>query len=234
MRLFPNIIAIKDPLTMEGVTILPWLVGDEWRDVPKIKSRYIFGHFELPSFYMNAMVQMPDHGQLQRSHFQHQDYVFSGHFHKRQQNNNIVYIGNAFPHNYADAGDDDRGMMMLEWGGEPQYLTWDEQPTFQVYRLSDVISNPSEYLKKNMHAKVNLDVELSYEESTTLRDELIGAYGLRELIFVPQKNDIDELAGDMTDIKFESVDSIIKTQIGQLQDGGSFDKKLLLEIYNNL
>ena len=117
MRLFPNIIPIKDPLTIEDVTILPWLVGDEWRDIPKIKSRYIFGHFELPSFYMNAMVQMPDHGQLQRNHFQHQDYVFSGHFHKRQQNNNIVYIGNAFPHNYADSGDDDRGMMILEWGG---------------------------------------------------------------------------------------------------------------------
>ena len=135
MRLFPNIIAIKDPLTMEDVTILPWLVGDEWRDIPKIKSRYIFGHFELPSFYMNAMVQMPDHGQLQRSHFQHQDYVFSGHFHKRQQNNNIVYIGNAFPHNYADAGDDDRGMMILEWGGKPEYITWPDQP---IYRTASV------------------------------------------------------------------------------------------------
>ena len=31
----------------------------------KIKSKYIFGHFELPNFYMNAMVQMPDTGELQ-------------------------------------------------------------------------------------------------------------------------------------------------------------------------
>jgi metallophosphoesterase superfamily enzyme len=61
MRLFPNIILIKDIFTDGDVTIMPWLVGDEWQKVPKIKSRYIFGHLELPSFYMNAMVQMPDH-----------------------------------------------------------------------------------------------------------------------------------------------------------------------------
>jgi hypothetical protein len=95
---------------------MPWLIGDEWKEVSKLKSRYIFGHFELPLFYMNAMVQMPDHGQLQGDHFVNQEYVFTGHFHKRQHNRNIHYIGNAFPHNYADAGDDERGMMLLEWG----------------------------------------------------------------------------------------------------------------------
>ena len=62
MRLFPNVVPIKETLTEGDVTIMPWLVGDEWKSVPKIKSRYIFGHFELPLFYMNAMVQMPDHG----------------------------------------------------------------------------------------------------------------------------------------------------------------------------
>lgn len=35
--------------------------------------------------------------------------VFSGHFHKRQQHGNVIYPGNCFPHNYADAWDDDRG-----------------------------------------------------------------------------------------------------------------------------
>jgi hypothetical protein len=34
---------------------------------------------------MNAMVQMPDHGDLKAEHFEHQEYVFSGHFHSRQK-----------------------------------------------------------------------------------------------------------------------------------------------------
>ena len=35
-------------------------------------------------------------------------------FPKRQQQGKVHYIGNALPHNYADAWDDDRGMMILD------------------------------------------------------------------------------------------------------------------------
>jgi hypothetical protein len=232
MRLFPNIIAIKDPLTMEDVTILPWLVGDEWRDIPKIKSRYIFGHFELPSFYMNAMVQMPDHGQLQRSHFQHQDYVFSGHFHKRQQNNNIVYIGNAFPHNYADAGDDDRGMMILEWGGKPEYITWPDQPIYRTYKLSQIIDTPEKLLRPKMHCRVTIDLPITFEEANFIKEKFMPEYELRELMLIPEKVEVDSNATPI-DINFESVDTIVMNQINSI-DSDSFDKSLLLEIYNDL
>jgi hypothetical protein len=232
MRLFPNIIAIKDPLTMEDVTILPWLVGDEWRDVPKIKSRYIFGHFELPSFYMNAMVQMPDHGQLQRSHFQHQDYVFSGHFHKRQQNNNIVYIGNAFPHNYADAGDDDRGMMMLEWGGKPEYISWPDQPIYRTYKLSQIIETPEKLLRPKMHCRVTIDLPITFEEANFIKEKFMPEYDLRELMLIPEKIEVDANSTPI-DINFESVDTIVMNQINAI-DSDTFDKSLLLEIYNDL
>ena len=232
MRLFPNIIAIKDPLTMEDVTILPWLVGDEWRDIPKIKSKYIFGHFELPSFYMNAMVQMPDHGQLQRSHFQHQDYVFSGHFHKRQQNNNIVYIGNAFPHNYADAGDDDRGMMILEWGGKPEYITWPDQPIYRTYKLSQIIDTPEKLLRPKMHCRVTIDLPITFEEANFIKEKFMPEYDLRELMLIPEKVEVDSNATPI-DINFESVDTIVMNQINSI-DSDSFDKSLLLEIYSDL
>ena len=110
----PGITFVDEITTIEDVTIVPWLVGDEWKQLRSLKSKYVFGHFELPSFYMNAMVQMPDHGELKAEDFKHQSYVFSGHFHKRQQQGVVHYLGNAFPHNYADAWDDDRGMMILD------------------------------------------------------------------------------------------------------------------------
>ena len=232
MRLFPNIIPIKDPLTIEDVTILPWLVGDEWRDIPKIKSRYIFGHFELPSFYMNAMVQMPDHGQLQRNHFQHQDYVFSGHFHKRQQNNNIVYIGNAFPHNYADTGDDDRGMMILEWGGKPEYITWPDQPIYRTYKLSQIIETPEKLLRAKMHCRVTIDLPITFEEANFIKEQFVPQYELRELMLIPEKVEVDASSAPI-DINFESVDTIVMNQINAI-DSDNFDKALLLEIYNDL
>ena len=115
-KYIPGITVVHEPTTIGDVTLCPWLVGEEWKKMKDLTSRYVFGHFELPSFYMNAMVQMPDHGELQRSDLAGPELVFSGHFHKRQHNGNVVYIGNAFPHNFADAWDDERGMMTMERG----------------------------------------------------------------------------------------------------------------------
>ena len=106
-RDFGNVHIVDETFVAGQVAIVPWLVQDEWKNIQKLKVKYLFGHLELASFYMNANVIMPDHGGLNSEHLTGPDYVFSGHFHKRQYKNNIHYIGNAFPHNYADAGDDD-------------------------------------------------------------------------------------------------------------------------------
>jgi Calcineurin-like phosphoesterase len=232
MRLFPNVVPIKDPFTSGDVTILPWLIGDEWREVSKIKSRYVFGHLELPSFYMNAMVQMPDHGQLQSGHFVNQEYVFSGHFHKRQTGRNITYMGNAFPHNYADAGDDERGMMMLSWGGVPEYRSWPKQPVYRTYKLSQIISNPEKLLWEKMHCRVTIDIPISFEEANFIKEQFIPEYNLRELMLIPEKVAVDSTSVPI-DINFESVDTIVMNQIAAIESD-SFDKGLLLEIYKEL
>jgi DNA repair exonuclease SbcCD nuclease subunit len=232
MRLFPNIVPIRELYTEGDVTIMPWLIGDEWTEVKQLKSRYIFGHFELPHFYMNAMVQMPDHGQLQTGHFQNQELVFTGHFHKRQQKGNVVYIGNAFPHNYADAGDDDRGMMILEWGGKPEYHSWPDQPIYRTYKLSQIIDTPDKLLREKMHCRVTIDLPITFEEANFIKEQFMPQYKLRELMLIPEKVEV-ESAVNPIDITFESVDTIVMNQINNI-DSDTYDKKLLLDIYNEL
>jgi DNA repair exonuclease SbcCD nuclease subunit len=232
MRLFPNIVPIRELYTEGDVTIMPWLIGDEWTTVKQLKSRYIFGHLELPHFYMNAMVQMPDHGQLQTGHFQHQELVFTGHFHKRQQKGNVVYIGNAFPHNYADAGDDDRGMMILDWGGKPEYHSWPDQPIYRTYKLSQIIDKPDELLREKMHCRVTIDLPITFEEANFIKEQFMPQYKLRELMLIPEKVEV-ESAVNPIDITFESVDTIVMNQINNI-DSDTYDKKLLLDIYNEL
>jgi|TARA_B110000908_G_C10256717_1_gene456054 DNA repair exonuclease SbcCD nuclease subunit len=232
MRLFPNIIPITEIYTEGEVTMLPWLIGEEWKTVPKIQSRYIFGHFELPLFYMNALVQMPDHGTLQAEHFINQEYVFSGHFHKRQTKGNVTYMGNAFPHNYADAWDDDRGMMFLDWGGTPEYKTWPKQPVFRTFKLSQLLEDPDNSLSENMHCRVTIDVPISFEEANFIRETFIPQYNLRELMLIPEKVEVDSNV-DPIDLTFESVDTIVLNQIEAI-DSDTIDKRMLMEIYRDL
>lgn len=229
----PNVVIINDFMTKGDVVISPWLVGGDWKKLGTMGAKYLLGHFELPHFYMNAQVEMPNHGELQTEHLSGFEQVYSGHFHKRQFRGNVAYIGNAFPHNYADASDDARGMMVLEWGCDPVFHTWPGQPVFRVYKLSEVLDKPDLLLRKDMHTRINLDIDISYEESAYIREQLVPKYNLREMALVPMKLDISQDDTDYTNLQFESVDSIIINQIEQLQQG-SFDKQLLLDIYRNL
>lgn len=229
----PNIHVINDIFTEGDVTICPWLVGDEMSRLKKLNSKYVFGHFELPNFYMNANILMPDHGELNLDHIQQFDRVFSGHFHKRQAKKNVWYIGNAFPHNYADAGDDARGMMVLEWDEEPVFHSWSNQPLFRVYKLSDVLDNPDGLLLPNANVRVHLDIDISYEEANFIRETLIPHHKLREMSLIPVKN--SEHTQDLApgELKFESVDQIVLESINNLESS-TFDKNLLRSIYDNL
>ena len=231
-KYIPGITVIHEPTTIGDVTLCPWLVGEEWRAVGKKGGKYIFGHFELPSFFMNAMVQMPDHGEITLNSFKNYELGFSGHFHKRQQQKNMIYIGNAFPHNYADTWDDERGMMVLEWDGEPKYFTWPNQPTFRTLKLSRLIDEADSIIKPNQHLRVNLDIDISYEEATYIKEKFMKDYPIRELTLIPEKKEID--INTKIDIQsFESVDQIVSNQLVSIESE-QFDKTVLLSIYNNL
>ena len=229
----PNVRVINEITTEGDVTLCPWLVGDEHNAVKNIKSKYTFGHFELPNYYMNSMVMMPQHGEFNDSWFTDTESVFTGHFHKRQFRNNVIYIGNAFPHNYADAGDDARGMMVLEWGERPQFISWPDQPTYRVYKLSDVLNNTDQLLRPNMHTRVHLDITISYEEASYIRETLVPQYNLREMSLIPMKLDTDDVLNGSETLKFESVDQIVTEQIRTI-DSKTYDPAVLLSIYNSL
>jgi hypothetical protein len=223
---------VHEPTTIGDVTLCPWLVGDEWKTIGKKGGKYIFGHFELPSFFMNAMIQMPDHGEIQLDSFKGYELGFSGHFHKRQQQRNMIYIGNAFPHNYADTWDDERGMMILEWGGQPEYHTWPMQPTFRTVKLSQLIDEADVIIKPNQHLRVSLDIDITYEEASFVKEDFMKKYAIRELTLIPEKKEL-EINTDIDIQAFESVDQIVSNQLINIESD-TFDKKILLEIYNSL
>jgi DNA repair exonuclease SbcCD nuclease subunit len=229
---FPNIVLVDAPIVKGDVALIPWLIEDEWKEYTSIKSKYLFGHLELPGFKMNAMLDMPDHGTLNATHFEHQEYVFSGHFHKRQTKGKISYIGNPFGHNYSDVWDFERGAMFLEWDKEPVFLDYTDGPRFISINLTALLENPDIYLKPKTYLQVTLDADITYEEASFLRETFLSQYNVREFKLV--KNQDDELSKDYAgDITFKTVDQIVIEQLTNIESD-SFETKLLIEIYNGL
>jgi hypothetical protein len=151
----------------------------------------------------------------------------------RQKKENVTYIGNCFPHNFADAGDSARGMMVKEWGMEDQYFSWPDQPLYRVLKLSNAIDNGASIFQPNMYVRVELDIGISYEEATFIKETFIKDYNLREMALIPVKTNsigIDLAPGE---IKFESVDQIVQAQLSAIESE-FYDPKLLLDIYRTL
>ena len=225
-----NFVMIDEHFLQDDVAIIPWLVGKEYKKVAKMQCKYMFGHFELPYFKMNAMVEMPDHDGIKAEMLNGPEYVFSGHFHKRQYKNNIHYMGNAFPHNYADVSDDERGAMFLEWGGEPQYVNWTEGPKYRVFTLKQLLDDHQNLLDEYTYSRVKLDVSISYEEANFVREKFAEQYGVRELQLIPIKEEEEFQGGE---IEFESVDQIVVTQLDTIESN-TVDKQTLIDIYNSI
>lgn len=231
-RNLKNFQIISDRTTIGDVTFMPWLVEDEWKEISNIKSKYIFGHFELPHFFMNGMTEMPDHGGLAEKHFVHQDYVFSGHFHKRQARTKVVYIGNTFPFNFSDAWDDDRGAMFLEWGKEPAFKEWPDAPKYRTLRLSEMLESPRAFVPNKSYVRANIDLELNYEEANFIKDIMMLHYGARKVDLIPSSKDEENQEFD-DDVAFKSIDQIVVDGLNSIQ-GVGIDKEMLIEIYKGL
>ncbi|MEK9907376.1 MAG: hypothetical protein VW540_06305, partial [Gammaproteobacteria bacterium] len=65
-----------------------------------------------------------------------------------------------------------------------------------------------------------------------IKETYIAQNNCREITLIPQKQ-IEEITTDLDITQFESVDQIVSNEITAI-DSDNFDKKLLLDIYNEL
>jgi hypothetical protein len=83
-----------------------------------------------------------------------------------------------------------------------------------------------------MYLRVTLDLPISYEEASFIKETFITQYNCREITLIPQKQ-LEEMSTELDIAQFESVDQIVSNEIAEL-DTTNFDKSLLLQIYNGL
>ena len=88
-------------------------------------------------------------------------------------------------------------------------------------------------MKSKMYLKVNLDIDITFEEANFIKETFTNEYDIREISLIQDKVSLDTSVEDNPDTKFESVDQIVTESLVAVESE-QFDKKILLEIYNNL
>lgn len=218
----------------------PFLFRDEY---PLLAEQingynYVLGHFEFRNFVVTGATKTLDHGP-DAGLLPGPRFIFSGHFHKRQFNKNIVYIGNTFPSNYGDAGDSERGCCVFDVEqGDVYFHNWENAPLFFKTTLSQVIEGNESWPAKS-RVRCMLDMEIGYSDVQALRDELIKTFSLREFSveedLQARKEALSEGLELETALDLSSLNSAVRQLITEgVSPSATIDPKVLVTLYEEL
>lgn len=242
-RQFKNVKLVNEVLIDSDMMFFPFLFKKEYAEaaalIEKHKPKYVFGHFEFQNFVLTGTDRRLEHGPDHKL-FSIPTFVFSGHFHKRQVQDNVIYVGNTFPTNYGDIWDDERGFAILDTKiDEVKFKNWQECPKYRKFKLSALLESddPSDLLPKQARVKCVIDTDINYSEAQGIREEMIQTFSLREFVLeensAAKKQALTE--GETENIELDSVDemviSMLKTSVTKTS---TIDNQQLVEIYESL
>ena len=236
-----NFLIVSEPMKIsKNIFAAPYLFRQEYPELVKDINahRFVLGHFEFRDFVVTGADRRMEHGP-DADAFGGPKYIFSGHFHKRQFNKNIIYIGNTFPTNYGDAGDKERGCCIFNVDNEDVYFhNWEEAPLFFKTRLSRVIAGDCEFPPRS-RVRCLLDVDIGYSDVQALRDEMIKGLNLREFSveedILARKELLAEGLEMDGEIDLSSLDSTVRKLINEgVSPSPTIDPATLVRLYEEL
>lgn len=236
---FSNFTIIIDPLYEksigDGVLFCPYLFHEEYEKVTKYLNVPIWwGHLEFKGFvitgYNIKMLGGPDHRR-----FEGPKHIITGHFHKRQIQDNIMYMGSAFPMDFSDTGDNARGMLIYDYASNKlKFTDWTDCPKYQKVGLSNIM-NTTVKIIPGARVKCLVDtVEVSYDDQIQLRKALMKDFNLRELTF--EEIDVEDALTNTATDEYTTVLGINEQVITMLKDINveQIDNEVLTKIYVSL
>jgi DNA repair exonuclease SbcCD nuclease subunit len=233
---FKHITMVNEPTVLDRDLLLcPFIFKEEGGELAKFRTvPFWFGHFEFKNFIITGSDRRMETG-LEHTLFKEQRYIFTGHFHKRQAQDNVIYIGNTFPMDYGDAGDDARGCCFFDVAADKVWFEdWVEAPTYRKIRLSEVLGGNIAFPSK-CRVRCLVDTEILYSEAQALREEMVKLYDLRE--FSLEENEEEKravLEGEDVIETFELSslnDAVVKMIKTGIQGTNAINPDRLVDIY---
>lgn len=236
-----NFIMVNEPMELTPeLFATPFLFKDEYPQLAQqINSyKYVLGHFEFRNFIVTGADRRLEHGP-DSTQFSGPKYIFSGHFHLRQVNKNIIYIGNTFPTTYSDAWDSERGACLLTTEDEQvQFFDYENAPMFYKTKLSQVLAGDMVFTKRG-RVRCVLDVDVGYSDVQALREEMMTEFELREFSVEEdtqsKKDSLSEGLELEGEVDLSSLDATVRKLIYEgVAATATIDPAYLVELYEEL
>lgn len=224
---------IYEPLMVDNMLLCPWLIEDENLSslIEEYKPEYVFCHPEIPSFSFNSAIKKD--GEYNPSDYALPKRICCGHFHLRQEKNNITYIGNCFSHDFSDVNDwHNKGFAILDTDtNQITYYEWEDAPKYCVSKISNL--NNIEF-GSNMYLKLINDVNLKPLELNQLQESLEQLPAIKDCVVYP--NELAIVKEALSDAKIENIENVNVLIIELLNslDMENISTNDLVELYRGL
>ena len=215
------------------VLFIPFITEDEYPSLLEYKDIPVaVGHLELKGFQLTGTSSILEHGPDASQIFKKQKHVLSGHFHCRSTKGNVTYVGSPFAMDFSDANDTERGMATYDFTkNELKFIDWSDGPQFQHLKLSDVLEDPT-IIKENARVKVDVDSDITYDESLQLRESLQTQFNLRDVTLEEKMEvnvDLTDIEQEVEDLKLETTSQVIEALLSRINDD-AIDTDVLLQL----
>lgn len=225
---------IDDFEIIDGILCASWIcTGEEWDKIitrsKRDDVRFFAGHLELTNFRMNDHYVM-EHGYSHKE-LRHLDHVFTGHYHMRQETDNVTYVGSPMPFDMNDANDIDRGFCVLDTNtGEYEFINYDKVKVRSIdYR--ELLSEDFQADPENTKIRIviedtvddaTLDMVKQKLEEMPFRDSKIAYKGNKQKDAIEQETELEGIMG---------IDEAVMTHLGNMEPVADIDPKMLVELY---
>jgi len=149
---YKNINVYDNPVTIKidekDILFVPWITSEgEQKTLEAIQNTsasVCMGHLELSGFYVNKST-ISEHGR-DKSIFEKFDKVFSGHYHMRNDDGKIFYLGNPYQMYWSDYNDK-RGFSIFDTKTNEIIFIDNPYEMFKIcnYNENDIQKDLSEY-----------------------------------------------------------------------------------------
>jgi DNA repair exonuclease SbcCD nuclease subunit len=234
LEIFRGRVNLVDYYQIEGDKMyVSWLVsGEEYDEIIKIskknKIRFMFGHFEFSNFKLNENYLM-EHGQSHKE-LRHIEKIYTGHYHMKQQKDNVQYVGTPFQFDYNDANDFDRGFTVFDSNtGESEFIKYNKINILSL-DYKDVLSNNFDDID-NPSLRVIINEDVTDDILEQLKEKLSSSV-FRDTKILYNFSKEDSLLSDNVQIgEITNIDDAVIKYLSDMCDIPGVNKSLLTKMY---
>lgn len=219
--------------------MVPWIAQDNHNDcynhIRNSSCRVLCGHFEIVGFQVMSGIKHT-HG-LSSSDLNKFEMVLSGHFHLKQSEKNIHYLGSQYQMNFGDVNYK-KGFHILDTSTMEMKFIENENSIFHIFNYDDStedgVKNIAKFVSKTDLKGAFVRIFIREKNRSVIFDKMIDALwsaGIQDLSVV----DDASIVNPNNNVEFDEAEdtiSIINREIDSIQR--DFDKNKLKGIVKDL